>query len=136
MGNIVGGSANREERLGKAFPTKPGPSNPPNPDPRFDKFYRPPLGEPKPENPTVFFDMRVCGKELGRVEMELRSDAVPHTAENFRALCTGERGFGYTKGNRLAATQKKCGFHRVIPQFMCQGGDFERHNGTGGRSIY
>jgi len=74
----------------------------------------------------VFFDMTVDGKPLSRITMELRSDIVPKTAENFRALCTGEKGFGY-KGST---------FHRIIPSFMCQGGDFTKHNGTGGRSIY
>lgn len=79
-------------------------------------------------NPRVFFDMAADGAALGRIVMELRADIVPRTAENFRALCTGE------KGGDLSF--KNSSFHRVISNFMCQGGDFTRHNGTGGRSIY
>ena len=76
--------------------------------------------------PRVYFEVSIGQSPVGRVVMELHSDVVPRTAENFRQLCTGENGFGF----------KGCPFHRIIPKFMCQGGDFTNRNGTGGRSVY
>lgn len=83
--------------------------------------------------PIVFFDIAIGGQHAGRIEMTLRSDVVPRTAENFRCLCTGEKGTGRS-GKPLHF--KGSSFHRVISDFMCQGGDFTRGNGTGGESIY
>lgn len=94
--------------------------------------YRPPV-KPNPANPKVFFDITLDGKPAGKIVFELFADAVPKTAENFRALCTGEKGKGKS-GKALAF--KGSSFHRIIPKFMCQGGDFTRGNGTGGESIY
>ncbi|XP_036397060.1 E3 SUMO-protein ligase RanBP2 isoform X2 [Megalops cyprinoides] len=80
----------------------------------------------KEGNPLVYFTITADGEPLGKITMELFSHIVPKTAENFRALCTGERGFGFR--NSI--------FHRIIPDFMCQGGDITRQDGTGGKSIY
>jgi cyclophilin family peptidyl-prolyl cis-trans isomerase len=77
-------------------------------------------------NPKVFLDITIGEIHCGRVIIELFKNIVPKTAENFRALCTGEKGFGY-KGIK---------FHSIIPEFVCQGGDITRENGSGGRSIY
>jgi peptidylprolyl isomerase len=84
-------------------------------------------------NPRVFFDISIGGEPAGRLCFELFADTVPKTAENFRALCTGEMGMGKS-GKPL--TYKGSAFHRIIPKFMCQGGDFTAGNGTGGESIY
>jgi len=91
-----------------------------------EQLGRPPL-------PIVFFDMTIGGAPAGRIEMTLRSDVVPKTVENFRCLCTGEKGMGKS-GKPLHF--KGSSFHRVINNFMCQGGDVTRGNGTGGESIY
>ncbi|KAJ2490219.1 cytochrome P450 cyp2 [Coemansia sp. RSA 2050] len=77
-------------------------------------------------NTSVFFEVSAADKPLGEIVMELYTKDVPKTAENFRALCTGEKGYGY----------KNSIFHRIIPEFMLQGGDFNKRNGTGGYSIY
>uniref|UniRef100_A0A8C2IAS3 E3 SUMO-protein ligase RanBP2 n=1 Tax=Cyprinus carpio TaxID=7962 RepID=A0A8C2IAS3_CYPCA len=77
-------------------------------------------------NPVVFFDISIDEEHAGRVVMELFAHIVPRTAENFRALCTGEMGFGYHRSV----------FHKIVPGIMCQGGDITNHDGTGGKSIY
>jgi len=84
-------------------------------------------------NPRVFFDVSIGGSRLGRVVLQLFADVVPKTAENFRQLCTGESG---NTASGVPRHFKGCTFHRVIKDFMIQGGDFTMHNGTGGESIY
>lgn len=75
---------------------------------------------------NVYFDITINDEPAGRIVFRLFDDVVPKTARNFRELATGQNGFGYAGSS----------FHRIIPQFMLQGGDFTRGNGTGGRSIY
>jgi len=84
-----------------------------------------------PENPVVFFDIKVGGTEIGRILLELYADEVPRTAENFRQFCTGE----YRKDG-VPLGYKGSTFHRVIKDFMIQGGDFVNGDGTGCMSIY
>ncbi|CAE6451391.1 hypothetical protein ACGC1H_004129 [Rhizoctonia solani] len=75
---------------------------------------------------NVFFKVNIGSREAGQIVMKLYDDVVPKTTRNFRELATGQNGFGYAGST----------FHRVIPKFMIQGGDFTAHNGTGGKSIY
>ena len=117
MGAALSSSISVEDAVKlAATPTTPG--------------YVPPLGRPDTKNPTVFFDMQLgtgaSATPLGRITMELKEDVTPKTAENFKQLATRAPGEGF----------KACTFHRIIPGFMCQGGDFTRGDGRGGRSIY
>jgi len=84
--------------------------------------------------PRCFFDISLGGLGMGRIVFELFNDVAPKTAENFRALCTGEKGFGLITGKKLQ--YKGVIFHRVVKDFMVQAGDFSAGNGTGGESIY
>lgn len=85
------------------------------------------------ENPRVALDVTIGGQPAGTIVIELFADVTPKTADNFRALCTGEKGKGKS-GKDLSYAGSP--FHRIIPEFMIQGGDFTNGNGTGGESIY
>ena len=93
-----------------------------------------PAQEVQSKNVQVFFEIAIDGTREGRIEFELFADIVPRTAENFRCLCTGEMGRSQKTKQRLSFEGSV--FHRIIPSFMCQGGDFTRGDGTGGESIY
>lgn len=99
----------------------------------YDDKEMPVIPGSSPNNPKVFFDVTIGGRYIGRLVMLLFADTTPKTAENFRALCVGDRGNAST-GQPLH--YKGCTFHRVIKDFMIQGGDFTRGDGTGGESIY
>ncbi|THU48311.1 hypothetical protein C4D60_Mb09t24900 [Musa balbisiana] len=97
-------------------------------------FLKTQAGKMAKRNPIVFLDVAIDGNAAGRLMFELFADIVPKTAENFRALCTGEMGFGLMTKKPLH--YKGSIFHRIIKGFMTQGGDFSRRDGTGGESIY
>ncbi|KDN46753.1 hypothetical protein RSAG8_04133, partial [Rhizoctonia solani AG-8 WAC10335] len=87
------------------------------------------------KNKNCYFDITMDGQALGRIEFKLYDDVVPETAKNFRLLCVGKRGNKDGKEEKFPGFSGS-GFHRIIPQFMCQGGDFTKGNGTGGKSIW
>ncbi|KAF2858994.1 peptidyl-prolyl cis-trans isomerase H [Piedraia hortae CBS 480.64] len=91
----------------------------------FDISWKGPLATCNEQGKVTSTD-KSSAPRTGRINFELYDKTVPRTTENFRALCTGEKGFGF----------KDSKFHRIIPDFMLQGGDFTRGNGTGGKSIY
>lgn len=86
------------------------------------------IDEHRARKPQVYFDISIDGKPMGKIVFTLYWDDQPRTAENFYEIATGENGLGYSYKDTI--------FHRIIPQFMVQGGDFTKYNGTGGKSIY
>ena len=98
-----------------------------------NEVVMPNIAKPKDCHAMVFFNISIGGKPQGRITIKLFAET-PRTSENFRCLCTGEKGIGKVSKKKLTFLNSM--FHRVIPQFMAQGGDFTNHNGTGGESIY
>mgnify|MGYP001272479407 CR=1 FL=1 len=88
----------------------------------------------KEPNPIVFFDIKIGDFIAGRITFELFADTCPFTAENFRCLCTGEKGIGPVHGKKLH--YKGSRFHRILEGFCIHGGDFVKNNGSSGESIY
>jgi len=87
-----------------------------------------------PQRSRAFFDLKINGQDAGRIVFELFDDITPITAKNFISLCTGEMGI--SKRNSIPLHYKGSKMHRIIPGFMCQGGDFTKGDGRGGESIY
>ena len=102
----------------------------------YSKYVHPPSGYLPPcgSGPRVYMDIRIGDESVGRIVYKLYADKVPKTAENFRALCTGE--LGRSKISSKLLHYKGSTFHRIVPNFVIQGGDFTKGNGTGGESIY
>ena len=101
-----------------------------------EKYVNPPSGflPPIGTGPKVYMDIDINGELLGKITFQLFADKAPLAAENFRALCTGEKGRSTISSKMLH--YKGCMFHRIVPGFVIQGGDFTKFNGTGGESIY
>lgn len=100
----------------------------------YQKYTSSGLPPPMGEGSKVFMDITIGGEEAGRIVYKLYQDKTKKTADNFYYLCTGEKGVSKLSSKLLS--YKNCSFHRIVPGFVIQGGDFTKHDGTGGESIY